>query len=42
MDTATVNLIAHPENTVVNTAKAVEKGSLIAYSIGEGAVRQLM
>ena len=39
VDTATVNLIAHPENTVVNTAKAVEKGSLIAYSIGEGAVK---
>jgi len=26
VDTATVNLIAHPENTVVNTAKAVEQG----------------
>ena len=39
MDAATVNLIAHPENTVVNTAKAVEKGSMIVYSITEGAVK---
>lgn len=39
VDTATVNLLAHPENTVIKTAKAVEKGSLISYSIGEGAVK---
>ena len=39
VDKATIDLITNPDGTVINTAKAVEKGSMIAYSITEGVVK---
>jgi hypothetical protein len=39
VDAAIVNFITNPDGTVRDTAKAVEKGSMIVYSITEGVVK---